>query len=56
MVSIGSMYTMDSGSTTPHTGRYYREHVGRCERVKEGNLDARKREIEAEGREFLERA
>ena len=30
----------------------HRKHVDRSVRVKEGNLDVRKREIEAEGREF----
>ena len=34
--------TVDSQPPTPHTGTNYREHVGRNERVKGGNLDARK--------------
>ena len=52
------MYAMNSGFTAhyPHSGTEYREYVGRCERAKEGNLDVRKSKIEAEGREFLERA
>ena len=40
MVSIGTMYTMGSGSTVdcPSTPKNYREHVGRCERIEAGNL------------------
>ena len=57
MVSIGAMYTMGSGFTVdhPHPGRNYREHVDRCERFDEGNIAVNKREIKAEGREFLKR-
>ena len=29
-------------STTPHAGRNYREHVGRCERIEEENFAVRK--------------
>ena len=58
MVSIDAMHAMDSGFTAhyPHAGTNHREHVGRSVRVKEGNFDVRKRETEAEGREFLLRA
>ena len=54
MVSINVMHKMDSGFTVHYPSlRKKLPYVGRYERVKESNLDVRKREIEAEGREFL---
>ena len=54
MVSINTIYAMNSGFTATilYAGTNYREHVGRSERVTEGNLDVRKREIKAEDREL----
>ena len=49
-------WTVGSQPTTPHTGRNYRVNVGRYKSVEEGNIDVRKREIKADGQEFLERA
>ena len=58
MVSTGAMYTIGSGLTVhyPHAERNYRKRVGRCERVEERNLNVKKIEIKAEGREFLQQA